>query len=253
MRIGNRLFPYPVLNNNQALSDYYEDVNFELVFDDSKDIQKDGYLRLDNIRIQSGDEYLNQLARDGRVKGLLIVECSILAADDTLHVDVDNQPNNDNKNSSIFTIVLGRDDGETMRCQSGASTGKIEIILPPKYYANYMTLRSAPGLLNASFAAIAIPVLTERLMDIQGKLKEEGFEDCTLDDICAEYRWFRAVMKAFERVKGRQLTVEYLKNEVYPMELAQIILNNSTCKGIEELSTIAINGTDVDNEELSNE
>lgn len=315
MRIGNRLFPYPVLNNNRALSDYSKDVNFELVFDDSKELQEDGYLKLNNIHIQSNDKYLSQLARDGRVKGLLIVECSnsifrkkydvsfeprdieipasdfagevqisafiyaaediddyidpnfvsdyngyhfkvekycVLAADDTLHVYVDNQPNADNRNSSIFTIIRGQEDGNVMRCQSGVSTGKIEIILPPKYYENYMALRLSPGLLNASFATIAIPVLTERLMDIQNRVKEEYLDNYTLDDICSEFRWFRAVMKAFERIKGYPLTVEHLKSEVHPMELAQIILNSSTCRCIEELSNFAI-GTTADNEELSNE
>lgn len=33
MHIGNRIFPYPVLNRNEALSDYVEDSVFKVEFD----------------------------------------------------------------------------------------------------------------------------------------------------------------------------------------------------------------------------
>ncbi|MBQ6149528.1 hypothetical protein IJI86_00950 [Candidatus Saccharibacteria bacterium] len=312
MRISNRLFPYPVLNNELAISDYSESASFEIKFDDSEEMLVDGDLRLNNIYISSTDEYLNSLARGNRVKGLLIIECPnsifrekynitfepqdikipiscfsgevqisafiyatedidnfvspnfsseykdyhfkvekycILAADDTLHVDVDNQPDTDNKNTSIFTIVCDKQStNDIMRCQSNNHTGKIDIIMPKRYYEDYMVIKSSPSLLNASFAIIAIPVLTERIMDIQNQIKEEG-SDYTMDEICSEHRWFRAVIKAFERVKNRPLTIEYLKSEIHPMELAQIILNSSTCNGIENLSNLLI-GKKLNDEEL---
>ena len=76
MRISNRLFPYPVLNNDLTISDYSDTTSFEIVFDDSEGMLVDGFLKLNNVYIRSNDEYLNSLARNNRVKGLLIIECS---------------------------------------------------------------------------------------------------------------------------------------------------------------------------------
>lgn len=316
MRVNNKLFPYPVLNNNKELSDYKEKVTFELIFDQSENLLVDKNLKLCNVFIHSDDNYLNYLSENGKVKGILVAECPnsifrqkyeitskpqdiiipienfsgevqlsaffyaaegiddyvnpnfasdysgyhfsvekycILAVDDTLHVDVDNQPEDDNKNASIFTIVCAKDSQEdVMRCSSNSSTGKIDILMPQESYDDYITIKSSGSLLlNASFATIAIPVLTERIMAIQNIIQKDP--DYSIEDICNDNKWFRVVMKAFKRVKDKELTIEYIRNEMHPMELSQIILNNSTCKGISDLSNLIKHGSNSGEEGLQDE
>ena len=79
MRIGNRLFPYPVLNNVGHLSSYKEDSTFAIHFEvDEKGMpyRDDGNLIFKNLHLELNDSGLKQLVEQGKIKALLIVECS---------------------------------------------------------------------------------------------------------------------------------------------------------------------------------
>lgn len=312
MRIKNRLFPYPVLNNNKQLSDYKSGVNFELSFNADNGVEKDNTLFFKDIHIQSSDELLTKLLEENRVKGVLIIECSesifrekyeltampkdiiipidkfkgdveisafvyaaedinefanenflsdytgynfkvdkycILAADDGFIIKVNKEPETVNKKSSIFTITCKRDvDDNLITYQMGER--KIIIYLPEKYYNSYNVIKTDEHFLNASFATIAIPVLTECLMNIRNKISADG-SDATIDDACIEYGWFRSVYNAYRREKNRDLT-EDVFFDTNPMEIAQIVLNNASCNGIEDINTVVI-GTYKNREEDSDE
>lgn len=79
MRIGNRLFPYPVLNRNSNLSDYTEDCTFELSFDVSEEgniIIEEDTLVLKNARYKLSSDLLEMLVEEGLAIVSLIIECS---------------------------------------------------------------------------------------------------------------------------------------------------------------------------------
>jgi len=79
MHIGNRIFPYPVLNRNEALSDYKTDSIFKLKFEVDNDgipIIKNGEIIFKNLQFALTDEILLSLLEHGTIKGAFIVECS---------------------------------------------------------------------------------------------------------------------------------------------------------------------------------
>ena len=79
MRIGNRLFPYPVLNRDSELSDYPEGTYFSLLFDldETGSPRVEGEeLVLPNIRYGIGCPPIEKLLELRLASGALVVECS---------------------------------------------------------------------------------------------------------------------------------------------------------------------------------
>lgn len=79
MLIGNRIFPYPVLNRNEAYSDYRAESQFQVTFDtDEKGqpIVQRGNLIFKNLHYVLKDEGLEALVADNKATGFFIVECS---------------------------------------------------------------------------------------------------------------------------------------------------------------------------------
>ena len=79
MHIGNRIFPYPVLNRNEALSDYVADTVFKLEFDVDENgapIVQNGEVIFKNLHYTITDATLTALLEQGKLKGAFIVECS---------------------------------------------------------------------------------------------------------------------------------------------------------------------------------
>lgn len=79
MHIGNRIFPYPVLNRNEALSDYVEDSVFKVEFDVDESgapIVQNGEVVFKNLHYTITDASLISLLEQGKMKGAFIVECS---------------------------------------------------------------------------------------------------------------------------------------------------------------------------------
>lgn len=79
MHIGNRIFPYPVLNRNEALSDYVQDSVFKLEFDVDKNgapFVRNGEVVFKNLHYTTTDATLTSLLEQGKIKGAFIVECS---------------------------------------------------------------------------------------------------------------------------------------------------------------------------------
>lgn len=79
MHIGNRIFPYPILNRNEALSDYVAESLFRVEFDVDENgapIVKNGEVVFKNLHYVITDETLITLLEQGKLKGAFIVECS---------------------------------------------------------------------------------------------------------------------------------------------------------------------------------
>ena len=72
MRIGKRLFPYPVINNQKDLSSF-EKSNFGFEFNI---IQNKGEFILDKIRYSTDNENLERLIESKKANVVCIIECS---------------------------------------------------------------------------------------------------------------------------------------------------------------------------------
>lgn len=72
MRVGKRLFPYPVINNSEKVSSF-KNSTFSLVYEDASD---DENLILKNAHLVIDDINLINLMSKGIVMGALIIECS---------------------------------------------------------------------------------------------------------------------------------------------------------------------------------
>ena len=79
MQIGNRIFPYPVLNRDASLSDYLDTSAFRLEFDvgdDRTPIIENGEVIFKNLHYTLTDPTLSSLVEAGKLKGAFVVECS---------------------------------------------------------------------------------------------------------------------------------------------------------------------------------
>ena len=79
MHIGNRIFPYPVLNRNDALSDYCTDSVFRVMFDvddNGAPFVQNGEVIFKNLHYTLTDASLTTFISQGKVRGAFIVECS---------------------------------------------------------------------------------------------------------------------------------------------------------------------------------
>lgn len=79
MHIGNRIFPYPVLNRNEALSDYSPESSFMVEFDVDENgapIVQNGEVVFKNLHYTLTDASLASLIEQGKLKGAFVVECS---------------------------------------------------------------------------------------------------------------------------------------------------------------------------------
>lgn len=72
MRIGKRLFPYPILNNDRLYSQFKESV-FSLEYEE---LVTDELYSLENIRCNITSEYLIDLIKNGLEEIVVVVECA---------------------------------------------------------------------------------------------------------------------------------------------------------------------------------
>lgn len=73
MRIGKRLFPYPILNNN-LINSHYKISTFTLNYNVNID---DEIYRIENIYCDLTNEYLKNLIIDNKATIMLIIECPV--------------------------------------------------------------------------------------------------------------------------------------------------------------------------------
>ena len=79
MHIGNRIFPYPVLNRNAELSDYVTSSQFGVTFDlgdNGSPMIVNGEVCFKNLHYSLNDASLADYIVEGAIKGAFIVECS---------------------------------------------------------------------------------------------------------------------------------------------------------------------------------
>lgn len=160
---------------------------------------------------------------------------NVLAADDGIKFRVDIDESNDNKMSSIFTIIK-KDDAEGIVTYNNGPN-KIVIYLNPEAYNIYDTMKNNRMYNSVFFASLVIPALASCLQEIQSNFSEGD----SVDEICDEKQWFKSVMKRYTYVKGEELESEDFST-INCYELAQLLMNESTDKSIKDFYQLAING-----------
>lgn len=295
MRIGNKIFPYPTLNQEQELSGYNKTSSFELTLQTTEEgqlIQDKGDIILKDIHFKLNNVQLQKLYDDRKLECALIVECSsslfrqnftigdtpmdiripleklnnivvisaymyaaekidvysnndfsedylgyefslekydIVTIDDGYKFRIDIEPENDNKMSSIFVLVCSDSNDEKIHFQNDMD--KIKIYLSPKYYSEYTPLKSTATVNNIIFGILLIPVLSRCFEEIK-----TGFEDVDdIEEIIEQKRWFKSVCASYKNITDSELTIDEFR-EKESLELAQMVMNNSTCKGLQDLN-----------------
>ena len=107
MHIGNRIFPYPVLNRNEELSDYVKDSTFKVEFDVDENgapIVQNGEVVFKNLHYTITDASLITLLEQGKLKGAFIVECSASVYRSRLQTAMKLQPQWKSPTNSIPTV-----------------------------------------------------------------------------------------------------------------------------------------------------
>lgn len=303
MQLGNRLFPYPVLNNERTLSTFDEESAFELKLTLDKNgeiIKTRNETILKDIYFSLNNKYLMELYKDKKIKCFLIVESpssiyrekyelfdtpqtidiktnnlkgdvsisaycvavcdiegyqsesfdedykdysfdikkyDIVAADDGIKFVVDRNLDEDNKASSIFTIVKNQD--STNLISHDMNQDKIWIYLPEETHNRYSSLKAQSRWNDIFFSMIAIPVLIACFSEI----KANYGSDIDIDDVVEQYRWFKSVINSYKKEKNEVLDGETFSN-IDSLELAQIVLNYSSVNGINSFCDLIINGGD---------
>ena len=87
MRVGRKLFPYPVINNSEKISSF-KNASFSLVYEDASDEEN---LILKNTHLVIDDMNLINLISTSKVKGALIIECSSTIFREKKEIDLENR------------------------------------------------------------------------------------------------------------------------------------------------------------------
>lgn len=76
MQIGNRIFPYPVVNRNEELSDFINGACYKLAFGELENpiISDRHYLTLKDVHIELVDDTLREFVQNGYMEATLVVE-----------------------------------------------------------------------------------------------------------------------------------------------------------------------------------
>jgi len=312
VRIGNRIFPYPILNNFEYVSDFKKSSKYELTntFTENSDVYRtSNSIVFKDIHFKLEDSELRNLYEQGKIKSCLIVEASasvyremfeltdkpaeitipihllkgdvyvssymyanedimeyysegfdddyegytiniekysIIAVDDGFKFKVSVNEKEDNKASSIFMIIRKDENSDIMEYEN--SFDRIKIYLPEKHFKNYESLKMQSIYNNEFFSMLVIPVLTSCLYELQMiAITDDSINDISdiIDDKAA---WFKSICLAYEREMKQKLTIDDFK-ECQPLKLAQIILNKSSLKGMEDFSVQMLNGDRGDEDE----
>lgn len=73
MQVKNKLFPYPIINHNELLSNY-GDSRFDFRYENTE--ENDNYFILKNACFYTDSKYLNELYDLGKIKIFCVIECS---------------------------------------------------------------------------------------------------------------------------------------------------------------------------------
>lgn len=286
MRLGKKIPPYPVLNKSLNVSSYKSS---SFIF--SYELEETNSLfKIKNVKIETNNNGLIKLLDEGKLKSIVIVECSstiyretfeitlaptnieipikdingkveiscfvyatedienyynedmdevykgysftiekysIFAVDDGITMKVEHDDKEDNKVSSIFSIIKSYDSNlNTMKVE--LNDKKIKITLPEKSFDYYDSLKDKDAFQSIFFSIIIIPTLTYAFSEIQ-KFPNET----EIDDIVDKYSWFKSIANSYKKIHDVDLDFDTFKQTI-PLELAQKLMNSCTINSFDD-------------------
>lgn len=153
----------------------------------------------------------------------------VIAIDNGELLKIELDENIDKKVASIFSIIKDEKSEDTMEITYDRN--KIQIFIPAKEFSVYDRLKNNDNFNNIFFSILAIPALSQALLETKNKIISEGY---TIEDIELEYNWFISVEKAYKKIKNIDLTYEIFVNEDVNI-MAQSLLNFGTIKAIDDI------------------
>lgn len=125
MKLGKRLFPYPLLNNNPELSTYTSDSSYKFVVDLENGLPEiiNRNIRLKNVRFELEEEQLLNLYKEDKLSSILVVECSQSLYRDNFIIhedgkDIDLPLNKINGNLVISSFLVAKQRIENFHSES---------------------------------------------------------------------------------------------------------------------------------------
>lgn len=209
---------YTVYRKAFELSDRPKDIILKKVdFSEQVDISLFAYAKEDYVLVS------DELEEDYQDIEFSIEKYDIIAANDGFNVSFRHEEIFDNVIESIFSIIVDHDNKEgPYSVDFERNPRKIVVVLSEKDFNNYQIVQAFPDYREVFFCMLLIPALQEALNPCLNIIRYEGKD---LDDICDKFLWFRSVMSAYERIEGKRLTSDDLKNSSSCM-LAQKLLGN---------------------------
>lgn len=133
--------------------------------------------------------------------------------------------------ASIFSVVkCVSNDCKTLR--NDFSGEKIRISMPEEMFSQYGTLKDTDEDREALWAMVFVPALVEVLATLAAERR------CN-DEVFSEYqgrRWYRAIDKALRTAYGWGLDSEGFSNRGDYLELASLLIKNSTKNAIDRMA-----------------
>ena len=163
----------------------------------------------------------------------------VLAIDNGESIKLEMEDNIDKKVSSIFSIIKNENSRDTMEME--LSSNRINIYLPTQEFSIYDTLKNNDIFDNIIFSIIAIPALTQALLEIKTRISNGE----TFDEIEMIYNWFISIENAYEKGETIKLTEEVFMREDIN-KLAQKLLNYGVIKSIDDILSISTNNTNTE-------
>ena len=163
----------------------------------------------------------------------------VLAIDNGESIKLEMEDNIDKKVSSIFSIIKNENSRDTMEME--LSSNRINIYLPTQEFSIYDTLKNNDIFDNIFFSIIAIPALTQALLEIKTRISNGE----TFDEIEMIYNWFISIENAYEKGETIKLTEEVFMREDIN-KLAQKLLNYGVIKSIDDILSISTNNTNTE-------
>ena len=263
MQIGNRIFPYPVVNRNEELSDFINGACYKLAFGEPENpiISDRHYLTLKDVHIELVDDTLREFVQNGYMEATLVVESpesvfrktySIGLTPITIKVPLivlsgkvtissylyatkdifEYKSINFNEDFSNIEFELNKFD--IVGIDEGDS--KIYIYLPKEKFEQYSQVKTSRPFMYIFMGLIVVPVL----VDIFNRLKNE-FRFCEdIIDINESYPWFKSVARSYKSIENMNLSVSTFMNS-NTLEFAQKIFNNMNVQAIEDAYNMIIN------------
>lgn len=195
------------------------------------------YAKKDFI-LPSSDEFLE----DYQGIDYAIEKYSILAADDGRTIYMNHEETEENVVKSIFSIVPILNNDDNVFYVDCENSKKITISLSENDFNNYKEIYNIDTYKELFFSILLIPSLAEaltkcKLLMTDGETEFEYIEDT--------YKWFKAILQAYETQTRKKLTSEEFK-DISSIELAQQLLGKPISQSLKILLTSSRNAGDDD-------